>query len=240
MDDQQWLRRNFGCAMHDEALLAQALSHRSVGSRNNERLEFLGDAVLGYVISEDIYRRFPDADEGQMSRLRVALVKGSALADLARELDLTEQIRLGAGERSGGGRQRSSILADTLEALFGALLLDRGADVCRDAILRIFRSRLEQLDPATAQKDPKTRLQELLQADARPLPRYEVLESRGEDHQRVFRVRVSLDDAGSASRGGGAGTSGSVGYAEAEGGSRRAAEQAAADKLLAALESRTA
>lgn len=208
--------------MDDTQLLARALSHRSVGSRNNERLEFLGDAVLGYVISDALYRRFPDADEGQLSRLRVSLVKGSALAEVARELGLGERLRLGAGERSGGGRQRASILADTLEALLGALAIDRGLEECREAILRVFASRLETLDPARAQKDPKTRLQEYLQGRQRALPEYTVTATSGEEHRRVFTVVCRLPDAGLES--------------EASGPSRRAAEQAAAASLLSRLE----
>lgn len=222
MDDQQWLLRNFGCRIEDESLLFLALSHRSVGSRNNERLEFLGDAVLGFVISEALYSRFPQADEGQLSRLRVTLVKGTALAQLALELDLGEQIRLGAGERSGGGQRRHSILADTLEALLGAVAIDRGIDGCREVILRLYQSRLEALSPALARKDPKTRLQEWLQAQGRALPVYDVVDSRGDDHARVFRVRCSLDNSAVLSEG--------------EASSRRAAEQIAAEAVLKQLE----
>ena len=211
------------CRLGDPQLLERALSHRSVGSRNNERLEFLGDAVLGCVISEALYRRFPEADEGQLSRMRVALVKGTALAELAREIGLGEQLRLGAGERSGGGRRRASILADTLEAVFGALVLDQGFEACRECILRLFDGRLRDLDPARAAKDPKTRLQELLQGAGRPLPVYAVVATRGDDHAQTFTVRCALPDSG--------------GEALDEGGSRRAAEQGAAAKLLAQLES---
>ncbi|MDP5069402.1 MAG: ribonuclease III, partial [Congregibacter sp.] len=181
MDAQQWLERQFGCRLQNEALLTQALSHRSVGSRNNERLEFLGDAVLGYVISEDLYRRFPDVDEGQLSRLRVALVKGSTLAKLAREIDLGEQLRLGAGERHGGGRRRDSILADSLEALLGAIVLDQGIECARTAIFKVFNSRLDGLKLEQAQKDPKTRLQEFLQGRGSPLPEYLLRDAAGEE-----------------------------------------------------------
>jgi ribonuclease-3 len=221
MDAQQWLARHFGCRLQSEQLLRQALSHRSVGSRNNERLEFLGDAVLGYVISEALYRRFPDADEGQLSRLRVSLVKGSALARLAEELELGEQLFLGAGERHGGGRRRASILADTLEALLGAIVLDLGIEACSDAIFRIFESRLADLRLEQARKDPKTRLQEYLQGRQRPLPEYELVEATGEEHARVFTVSCKLADARE--------------HADGEGSSRRAAEQAAATALLMQL-----
>ncbi|WOJ96105.1 ribonuclease III [Congregibacter brevis] len=218
MDDQQWLERQFGCRLHQESLLAQALSHRSVGSRNNERLEFLGDSVLGYIVSEELYRRFPDADEGQLSRLRVSLVKGSALAEVARELSLGEQLRLGSGERHGGGRRRDSILADSFEAVLGAITLDSGIEACRQAIFKVFRSRLDGLRLEQARKDPKTRLQELLQGSGRPLPDYVLRNAAGEDHARIFTVACELAD-------------GKV-IAEGVGDSRRAAEQAAAAAVL--------
>lgn len=221
VDDQQWLQHSFGCRMQDATLLRQALSHRSVGDRNNERLEFLGDAVLDFVISEALYHQFPEADEGELSRLRVALVKGATLADLARELSLGERVRLGAGERSGGGRQRRSILADTLEAVIGALALDQGLSTCREAVLRIFQGRLQGLDLSRAEKDPKTRLQEWLQGAGRPLPAYELRETRGDDHDRHFTVSCSVSEPAAS--------------AEGEGRSLRAAEQAAAAALLARL-----
>ena len=160
---QRWLEEHFGCRLQQDALLRQALSHRSVGRENNERLEFLGDAVLGYVISETLYERFPEADEGQLSRLRVSLVKGSSLARLAQEIGLTEQLLLGTGQDHSGVRQRSSVLADTLEALLGAIVLDQGIETCRAAIFRVFSGRLESLALDQAKKDPKTRLQEFLQ-----------------------------------------------------------------------------
>jgi len=221
VDSQRWLEQYFGCRLGDERLLEQALSHRSVGSRNNERLEFLGDAVLSYVISEDLYSRFPTADEGQLSRLRVSLVKGSALAHLARELDLSAQLRLGSGERSGGGRQRASILADTLEAVLGAIALDQGIAVARDAVRKIFASRLSELHLDQALKDPKTRLQEFLQARQRPLPEYRLLSTEGEEHARSFTVACVLSDGGDEATG--------------QGSSRRAAEQQAAQRALDVL-----
>ncbi len=221
MDDQSWFAREFGCRLSSDSLLQQALTHRSVGRRNNERLEFLGDAVLGLVISEELYRRFPDADEGQLSRLRVSLVKGSSLAKLARELDVGAHLRLGSGETSGGGRQRSSILADTLEALLGAVLLDQGVAAAHTAVGRVFAERLWDLRLSAARKDPKTRLQVSLQARRRPLPNYEELSVTGADHQKTFTVRCLLTDDGET--------------AEGEGASRRAAEQAAAEALLVSL-----
>lgn len=221
MEAQRWLQRVFGCRLHDEALLAQALSHRSMGARNNERLEFLGDSALGYVISECVYRRFPEADEGQLSRLRVALVKGSALAALARDIELGEHLRLGRGEKHAGGRCRDSILADTFEALVGAIALDLGLAACREAVLKVFASRLDNLRLEEARKDPKTRLQELLQAQRRPLPVYRLLRAEGREHARKFTVSCALEDSREQAQG--------------EGSSRRSAEQLAARQLLEAL-----
>ena len=220
--EQRWLEEHFGCRLDSDELLARALTHRSAGRRNNERLEFLGDAVLGYVISEELYRRFSEADEGQLSRLRVSLVKGSALARLARSIDIGSHLRLGTGETSGGGRQRASILADTLEALLGAIALDRGIEQARRAVRQVFAESLAGLRLEAARKDPKTRLQEYLQGRGRPLPIYEELRATGADHARVFSVRCSLADGRES--------------ADGEGGSRRAAEQAAAERVLTALE----
>jgi ribonuclease-3 len=222
VDSQRWLEQHFGCRLSDSALLEQALSHRSVGARNNERLEFLGDAVLSFVISEALYARFPTADEGQLSRLRVALVKGSALARLAREIGLSPQLRLGSGERSGGGRQRASILADTLEAVLGAIALDQGIGAAREAVLKVFAGHLDDLRLDSLEKDPKTRLQEFLQARQRPLPEYQLLRAEGEEHARSFTVACVLADDGGAATG--------------QGSSRRAAEQQAAQRALEVLE----
>jgi ribonuclease-3 len=222
LDAQRWLRQHFGCELEDPDLLHQALSHRSVGRRNNERLEFLGDAVLGYVISDELFRRFPEADEGELSRLRVSLVKGKSLASLARKLGLGDYLMLGMGERHGGGRQRDSILADTLEALFGAISRDRGFEASRVAILQVFAQRLAALRLDQAVKDPKTRLQEHLQGQGRPLPDYLLDRTEGEDHVRRFFVSCALTDEGVMTAG--------------EGNSRRAAEQAAATAMLARLE----
>ncbi|WP_439107797.1 ribonuclease III [Congregibacter sp.] len=221
MDAQQWLERQFGCRLHNGSLLTQALSHRSVGSRNNERLEFLGDSILGYVVSEELYRRFPDADEGQLSRLRVSLVKGSALADVARELELGEQVLLGAGERHGGGRRRDSILADAFEAVLGAIVMDLGVEACRAAICTVLKARLDGLKLEQARKDPKTRLQELLQGSGRTLPEYVLRKAAGEDHARIFTVACELADGQEV--------------AEGVGDSLRAAEQAAAAAVLVQL-----
>jgi ribonuclease-3 len=221
VEPARWLRDQLGCELED-VLLQQALSHRSVGQRNNERLEFLGDAVLGYIISDELYRRFPGASEGELTLLRVSLVKGKTLAAVAREIDLGAQLRLDAGARHGGGRQRDSILADTLEALFGAIAVERGIDAARQAVQRVYASRLQALRLEQVQKDPKTRLQEYLQARGRPLPEYEVLRSSGEDHARTFFVCCRLRDAGAR--------------ADGSGRSVRDAEKAAAAALIQSLE----
>ncbi|MFK7828389.1 MAG: ribonuclease III [Congregibacter sp.] len=223
MDSQQWLQQRFGCQLRDPDLLRLALTHRSAGKKNNERLEFLGDSVLGYVISEELYRRFPEADEGQLSLLRVALVKGSALASLARDLMLGEQLHLGGSGLHGGARRLDSILADSFEALLGAITLDRGLDACREAIHRVFASRLDVLRLENVRKDPKTRLQEHLQGSQRALPDYKLLRTLGKDHARSFVVCCLLTDDDT--------------QAEGTGSSRRAAEQAAAEALLLQLES---
>lgn len=226
VDAQQWLFGRFGLRLNDAALLAQALSHRSVGKRNNERLEFLGDSVLGFVVSDEVYRRFPDADEGQLSRLRVSLVNGKALAEVARELQVGEMLILGSGELHGGGRRRDSILADTFEALLGAVFIDLGFEACRSSVLHIFAKRLDSLHLEQARKDPKTRLQEFLQARGEALPDYAVIETSGEEHNRTFIVMCSAFVA----------SAGGEKQSRGTGGSRRAAEQAAASEILRELD----
>lgn len=177
----------------DETLLQTALTHRSAGSVNNERLEFLGDALLNTIIAIDLFERHPDAPEGDLSRLRAALVRGVTLAKIARELGLGELVYLGEGERKSGTHRRDSILADTLEALFGAIYLDSDFETVEALIRRLFAERLENLPAAEELKDPKTRLQEYLQRDGRPLPEYELIEATGADHARQFTVRCRVD-----------------------------------------------
>ena len=155
----------------DPELLDRALSHRSCGARNNERLEFLGDSILNHVIAHELYLRYPAAREGELSRMRAALVKGETLAEVARELELGSYLRLGAGEMKSGGHRRDSILADTLEAIFGAVLLDQDEAQSRCLILKLFETRLSELAPGVA-KDAKTRLQEYLQGRGQKLPEY--------------------------------------------------------------------
>lgn len=221
------LQKALGHEFTDPALLTMALTHRSAGKRNNERLEFLGDSIVNHIIAEALYQRFPAASEGEMSRMRASLVKGDTLAELARELDLGEHLHLGPGERKSGGYRRSSILADTLEALAGAILLDAGFERCRDCVLRWFTERLQQKLKENAagsrdkDKDAKTRLQEYLQGRGQPLPEYELVTVRGDDHDREFNVACRLGEPQFVAQGSGK--------------SRRKAEQAAAREALQQL-----
>lgn len=172
----------------DVALLTTALTHRSANNKHNERLEFLGDSVLGLIISTSIIEKFPQANEGELSRLRASLVKGTTLSEIANELSLGDWIYLGSGELKSGGFRRDSILADTLEAIFGAVYIDGGFSCAQDVILKLFSSRLENVDPLRLRKDPKTELQEHLQAQGKSLPEYQVLETTGKSHQQMFKV----------------------------------------------------
>ena len=219
MDPADWLQQHLGCSFADTGLLFQALTHRSVGSANNERLEFLGDAILSFVVAEMLFESHPEASEGELSRYRASLVSGDALGAIALELGLGAYLRLGEGELKSGGQQRASILADALEALIGAVYLDRGLDAARALATRLLQRRLDELPGASELKDPKTRLQEWLQGRGLHLPEYEVLEISGEPHEQLFRVRCDIGELAIA--------------AEAEGSSRRRAEQEAASLVLA-------
>lgn len=212
------LCRKLGHRFDDSTLLDQALTHRSAANLNNERLEFLGDSVLGFIVSEQLWRTFPDANEGQLSRLRARLVKRDTLASIARELDLGSYLKLGAGELRSGGHSRDSILADSLEALIAAVYLDSGIQQARDMVLNLYRKRIEELSPETQGKDPKTRLQEYLQARQKSLPSYTIVNVSGEQHDQSFDVECRLDDLDLVTRG--------------SGGSRRKAEQVAASCML--------
>lgn len=216
------LCRSLGYNFRDLGLLETALTHRSVGSHNNERLEFLGDAVLSFVISAELYRRFDSANEGVLSRLRASLVKGDTLALIAFDLKLGDYLNLGSGELKSGGFRRESILADALEAIFGAVYLDSDIERARQLILALYEDRIDAVQPAANLKDPKTRLQEFLQARRLSLPTYNVTAMEGEAHEQVFTVTCSVE-----------------GLAEptiAAAASRRKAEQAAAELALRALE----
>jgi ribonuclease-3 len=201
-----------------EALLYQALTHRSFGSPHNERLEFLGDSVLNCVIATLLFQRFPDLAEGELSRQRANLVRQDALARVAQTLQLGDHLRLGEGELKSGGFRRPSILADAVEALIGAIYLDGGFDAASGVIGRLYETQLAQLDPRESGKDPKTALQEFLQARKLALPVYKLVETRGEAHAQEFEVecQVVAMDLRACGRGG----------------SRRAAEQAAAAAVL--------
>jgi ribonuclease-3 len=215
------LSRAIGYSFKEPRLLKAAVTHRSAGGQNNERLEFLGDAVLGHVIAEWLYHLFPKAREGQLSRLRASLVKRESLADIARSVKLGDYLHLGPGELKSGGFARDSILADAMEAIWGAIVLDSDFESCRDCIHRLFADRIEQLSTSDQLKDPKTRLQEYLQARKLPLPVYEVLEMSGKSHHQHFVVECRVDDAGILTKG--------------EGSSRRRAEQDAAECMLREL-----
>jgi ribonuclease-3 len=215
----QRLEQTLGRSWHSPELLELALTHRSCGKRNNERLEFLGDSILNHIIAEALYSRFPDAREGELSRMRASLVCGDTLAHIAREMDLGSYVSLGSGEMKSGGRRRDSILADTLESIVGSMLLDADVETCRQQVLVWFESRLQQVSLHTAAKDAKTRLQEYLQGRGKSLPIYTLVRVEGDDHCQQFTVACELPESELAREGSGS--------------SRRKAEQAAA---LATLE----
>lgn len=172
----------------DVALLDQALTHRSHGKFNNERFEFLGDSILGFVIGQKLFETLPEATEGELSRLRSALVKGETLAEIAREFSIGDSLVLGDGERKSGGFRRDSILADSVEAIIGAIYLDSGFEQAKASILAWYESRLCDSDLGHAGKDPKTALQELMQARKQLLPKYVVVDVKGENHEQSFVV----------------------------------------------------
>ncbi|MGQ7815146.1 ribonuclease III [Metapseudomonas furukawaii] len=215
------LERKLGYTFKDQSLMTLALTHRSYAGRNNERLEFLGDAILNFVAGEALFERFPQAREGQLSRLRARLVKGETLALLARGFELGEYLRLGSGELKSGGFRRESILADALEALIGAIYLDSGMEAARERVLAWLANELEGLTLVDTNKDPKTRLQEFLQSRACELPRYEVVDIQGEPHCRTFFVECEVTLLNDKTQG--------------QGASRRIAEQVAAAAALVAL-----
>jgi ribonuclease-3 len=215
------LAKKLGLRFNDPELFKRALTHRSADSKNNERLEFLGDSVLGFVIAECLYEKFAEADEGVLSRLRSILVNQSALASVARQLSLGDYLILGSGELKSGGYRRDSILSDAVEAIMGAILKDQGMDVARSWILDLFADSIERLSLENWKKDPKTRLQELMQAQGLELPIYLLVSQEGQPHDQHFRVecRVQLMSL----------------TAQGEGASRKKAEQQAAENMLAKL-----
>lgn len=214
----RWVERSLGYRPEDPGLFVQALTHRSSGGQHNERLEFLGDAVLNLLVAEHLYQRFPDADEGALSRLRASVVSGESLARVAAELALGDAVLLGAGELKTGGFRRESILADGLEAVCGALYLEAGLEAARPLILRLLQPALAELGAPGELRDAKTRLQEWLQARGLPLPRYSVDAISGEPHEQHFIVTCETESPAARTQGAGS--------------SRRRAEQAAAQALL--------
>ena len=218
---ESWLEKTLHYRFHDVGLFVQALTHRSATGRNNERLEFLGDAVLDFVISDSLFKLRPDADEGDLSKLRASLVKDTSLAGIAVDIGLGEHLILGSGERKTGGHRRESILADALEAIFGAVYLDSGFDAAKDLIDRVFEQRLDKLPDAEDLRDPKTRLQEWLQARKLSLPIYDLVSVTGKDHRQKFVVSCTVNELSQATEG--------------DSTSRRKAEQRAASAMLGML-----
>ena len=217
----RWLAKTLDYQFNDPQLFLQALTHRSASGLSNERLEFLGDAVLDFVVSEYVYDALPNADEGDLSRLRASLVKDTTLAQLASELGLGEHLVLGSGERKSGGHRRESILADALEAIFGAVFLDAGYAASSKLIEKAFGGRLLDLPDLGELRDPKSRLQEWLQARQMALPEYDLVHVTGEAHRQQFEIRCTVSGSESAATGNGA--------------SRRSAEQQSAERMLSVL-----
>jgi ribonuclease III len=213
------LTMHLGYTFTSSAYLTQALTHRSAHAAHNERLEYLGDAVLDCVIAEALYTRYPTLSEGKLTRMRASLVKGETLAELATKIELGDALILGQGERNNQGRTRTSTLADALEAIFGAVFLDGGFEASKQVILRIYQAHLGQLTPETSIKDAKTELQEYAQAKKLPMPRYSIIKTEGDVHEQHFYVACHINTH----------------HAAGEGSTRRKAEQLAAAELLEQL-----
>jgi len=217
----QQLEKAFSYSFADQSLAQLALTHSSAGAVSNERLEFLGDAILGFVIAAELYGRYPEAPEGELSRMRASLVNQHSLAAIATSVQLGELLILGPGELKSGGRSRASILSDAVEAVLGAIYLDGGLEAARQTILRIYGKMLQSTGQVERSKDAKTRLQEFLQSKSLPLPVYEVHSIEGEDHRQTFMVTCQIDLLKQATDGSGS--------------NRKLAEQQAAEKALLAL-----
>ncbi len=213
-----WVRERLGYELRQAELFRAALTHRSAAGANNERLEFLGDAVLNLVVAQSLFTAFPEASEGDLSRLRSRLVSSEPLAEVASAIGLGEVLQLGSGELKTGGFRRQSILADAFEAVCGALFLDGGLDAAGAVIQRLFAPRMAALPAPAALKDAKTRLQEYLQSRGLALPRYSVDHTEGEAHEQTFHVVCDVPGIGSRALGSGS--------------SRRRAEQEAAERVL--------
>ncbi|MGB1327819.1 MAG: ribonuclease III [Porticoccaceae bacterium] len=216
------LQQRIGYQFRDTELLKLALSHRSCGAKNNERLEFLGDSILSLVVSDFLYQKFADAQEGDLSRMRSQIVRAESLAEVARGLELGSELLLGQGEMKSGGHRRDSILGDAVEALIGAIYLDANLDESRRCVLNWFKDLLNIADEAKPAKDAKTSLQEFLQQRGHGLPQYRVIETGGEAHSRLFTVSCKIDMLDREFT--------------ATASSRRKAEQIVAEKFLATLE----
>ncbi|NBI12895.1 ribonuclease III [[Haemophilus] felis] len=215
------LQRKLGYEFKQLALLKQALTHRSAAAQNNERLEFLGDAILNLIIGEALFHQFPKCNEGELTRMRASLVREPTLAILARQFELGDYLSLGTGELKSGGYRRESILADGVEAIIGAICLDSHLDTVRQIVQSWYQPLLAQIKPGDNQKDPKTRLQEYLQGKRLPLPTYQVVDIKGEAHCQIFTVQCQIDNDERIFIG--------------TGSSRRKAEQMAAEKILQEL-----
>ncbi|MFC0322106.1 ribonuclease III [Gallibacterium melopsittaci] len=215
------LQRKLGYQFTNIALLQQALTHRSAASVHNERLEFLGDSILNFTIGEALYHQFSNVPEGDLSRMRATLVREQTLAEIAIEFELGDHLKLGPGELKSGGFRRSSILSDGVEAIIGAIHLDSSIETAQKVILQWYQQRLAEIKPGDEQKDPKTRLQEYLQGLRKPLPNYTVVDIKGEAHNQTFKVTCQIEQLPEVFEG--------------IGSSRRKAEQAAAEKILAVL-----
>lgn len=217
----QPLQRLIAYQFSDHDLLLQALTHRSASSVNNERLEFLGDSILGYVIAEALYLKFPMCKEGDLTRMRSSLVRSETLVEIANEFELSDYLILGSGELKSGGHKRSSTLEDAVEAIIGAIYLDSDLEQAKQLVLNWYQSRLDAIQPGLAQKDSKTRLQEYLQSRKKPLPIYHVEQITGKEHNQSFTVSCKVEDISQVALG--------------KGSSRRKAEQDAANKVLTVL-----
>jgi len=217
--DLNRLQRRLGYEFRDESLLLQSLTHRSAGSRNNERLEFLGDAILGFEVAENLCRQHPNASEGELSRARAQLVKRETLAGVARGLELGDYLILGTGELRSGGQTRDSILSDAVEAIIAAVFMDADIEAARALVRRILKDQIASISPQAQPKDSKTQLQEYLQARGKSLPVYEVISVEGSAHEQQFIVECRVESLGLTAQG--------------EGSSRRKAEQLAASRVLA-------
>ena len=213
---QASLSRIIHYTFNDPSFMTMALTHRSFSSQHNKRLEFLGDSVLSFVIANELYKRFPRIDEGDLSRLRAQLVKESSLSTIATSIGLGDFIRLGEGELKSAGWRRPSILADTFESIIGAIYLDGGIKPTHEFVLRFFETQLNEIDPKLIQKDPKTLLQELLQSKKSDLPIYTVVSIEGEAHSQTFTIECQIKKSNIKTQG--------------VGNSRRVAEQEAASR----------